>query len=624
MNPILLPLPRKLSWGAASTRIPADLPLVLASFQQELLPTALRFKEFARRSLGVGITLVASLTGTEGDMAIEVVADQSVSHPQGYRLQADGGRIRIAASSAQGAAYGLTTLKQMLAGSGRRLSAVEIEDFPDFERRGVMLDISRGKVPTMESLFALVDQMADLKINEFQLYTEHTFGYRKHREAWQFYSPMTGEEILILDRYCRERFIDLVPNQNSFGHLKEWLIHDRYKHMAEVTDGWTFGGIWREGPFSLTPVEPSVPSFLARLYDELLPHFSSPYFNVGCDETFDLGQGQAREAVETQGEHRVYLGLLLKIYEMVKARGRTMQFWGDIIIKAPEYIPELPKDVVALEWGYEAEHPFDVNCGHFAAASIPFYVCPGTSTWNTIVGRTDNAIGNIRSAAENGKKHGAIGFLNTIWGDRGHQDYQPVSYLGISYGAAVSWAVDANRAVDVRPALDRFFFGDQAGLIGQVLYDLGNVYQAVGVTLRNASVLGAVLHQGFEASRALAGVTPEGLDRAAAAVRAIAVRIDQLHLTCADGPLVLRELANSVRMLLHAAELGKLKLRLAAGEKPSDAEVRTLAEDLDRIMAEHRELWLARNRVGGLEEMSLAPLRRIRAGYDRLRAGEQV
>ena len=28
------------------------------------------------------------------------------------------------------------------------------------------------------------------------------------------------------------------------------------------------------------------------------------------------------------------------------------------------------------------DHPFDANCAKFAASGIPFYVCPGTSTWN--------------------------------------------------------------------------------------------------------------------------------------------------------------------------------------------------------------------------------------------------
>ena len=97
-----------------------------------------------------------------------------------------------------------------------------------------MLDISRDKVPTMETLYALVDLLAGWKINQLQLYTEHTFAYRQHPEVWAEASPLTGQEILGLDAYCRKRFVELVPNQNSFGHMHRWLKHARYAPLAEV------------------------------------------------------------------------------------------------------------------------------------------------------------------------------------------------------------------------------------------------------------------------------------------------------------------------------------------------------------------------------------------------------
>lgn len=617
-RPVLLPVPRQMEWGGDSVRIPAELVVATLSWQQDLLPAVLRFRQAVAAEVGMSVQMAASTVGLEGTLHVRVVADESaVSHPQGYCLSVEPNRILIQARTAQGAAYGLATLKQLLTGSRRSVPTVRIADWPDFRQRGVMLDISRGKVPKMETLYRFVDLMADLKINEFQLYTEHTFAYRNHKEVWQNYSPVTGEEILALDRYCRERFVELVPNQNSFGHLKEWLIHERYHDLAEQTTGWTAWGMQFGGPFSLCPVEPATIPFLAELYDELLPHFSSLNFNVGCDETFDVGQGRSKEAVERLGEHRVYVDQLLRINDLVKARGKTMQFWGDIIIKAPEFITELPKDIVALEWGYEANHPFGEHCAHFANAGIPFYVCPGTSTWNSLVGRTENALANLKSAAVNGRQHGAIGYLNTIWGDRGHQDYQPVSYLPIAYGGAVSWAVEANQDVDVTPYLDQEVFKDRAGKIGRLLYDLGNTYLEQGTTTHNGTTACYLLHFG-PASKRLGEVTAENLDRLAGGIRKAAAGLEEVSLACEDGPLVMAELKNSVRMLLHACALGKLGLKQREGVEPARTEVLALAKDLDEIMADHRNLWLARNRIGGLEEMSQAPLRRIREGYSKL------
>ena len=100
-----------------------------------------------------------------------------------------------------------------------------------------MLDISRNRVPTMQTLLELVDLLASWKINQLQLYTEHTFAYRNHPIVWADASPMTGEEILALDAYCRERFIELVPNQNSYGHMTPWLIHDQIPAAGRCA-GW--------------------------------------------------------------------------------------------------------------------------------------------------------------------------------------------------------------------------------------------------------------------------------------------------------------------------------------------------------------------------------------------------
>src|SRR5206468_1693690 len=128
------------------------------------------------------------------------------------------------------------TLAQLLREYGRRLPRLVIRDFPDFEKRGVMLDISRGRVPSLQTLLDLAEHLAEFKLNEFQLYTEHTFAYRNYEPVWRKWGALTGEEILRLDARCRQLGIDLVPNQNSFGHLRSWLEHPPLKKLAEVNE----------------------------------------------------------------------------------------------------------------------------------------------------------------------------------------------------------------------------------------------------------------------------------------------------------------------------------------------------------------------------------------------------
>jgi hypothetical protein len=594
-----------------------------------LLFSAGRLQAALAERAGVRWEIVASNTAPHdhahrADATLSMVAG-GTRHPQGYELTITPAGIHAVASTPAGIFYAVCTLIQLLeSGAGGQesgvkgqLPALRISDWPDFPNRGVMLDVSRNRVPTMQTLRELVDLLASWKINQVQLYTEHTYAYRNHPEVWADASPMTGEEILALDAYCCERFIELVPNQNSFGHMTRWLTHDRYRPLAEAPDGCDTRWGHYDYPISLCPIDPGSIELLRDIFDELLPHFSSRQFNVGCDETVDLGQVRSKEAVEKLGAGRVYLDFLLKIYREVKAHGRTMQFWGDIIMEHPELVPEVPRDTIALEWGYQPDHPFDAHGAIFAASGVPFYVCPGTGTWNTIAGRTASSLGNLRNAAENGLKHGAVGYLNTDWGDAGHWQPLPVSYLGFAYGAAVSWACAANVESDIAGAVSRFAFGDPTGALGRIAYDLGNAYLKTGVDIHNSTIMARMLQitfAQFVANRQrYPNLTAAGLTAAIAEIDAVMARWPTGASPRPDADLIRREYAWAADMLRHGARRGIWMLGKADGHEAAALRV-ALATDVGRLMAEYGELWHARSRPGGFAE-SVGRMEKMRGDY---------
>ncbi len=597
----LLPCPQHLELTGGTVSLPETGHIALrVPRDADLEPTVRRIHAALERHAGLRWP-----REDRGPAALTITWDERIPSDQGYRLAVTDEGIEIAAGGAPGAFYAAATLAQLLQTHGRTLPALVIDDWPDFPVRGVMLDISRDKVPTMDTLFALVDKLAGWKINQFQLYTEHTFAYRDHREVWEHASPMTAEQIRALDAYCRERFVELVPNQNSFGHMHRWFEHERYRFMAE-TDG-PFPAPWGEmlPPFSLSPAVPESLTFLAGLYAELLPNFTSKLFNVGCDETFDLGLGRSRALVEARGKGRVYLDFLLSIYRLVQEHGRTMQFWGDIINQYPDLVPEVPKDAIALEWGYEADHDFEGKTRLFAESGVPFYVCPGTSSWSSLSGRTDNCIANIRSAAAHGLDNGARGLLNTDWGDHGHWQPLPVSYLGYAFGAAVSWAYATNTDLDLPLALDTFAFEDEARIMGRLAYDLGNIYQ---YPARPGNLLFNIYRVPLKPElRADEGLRAR-LHEALAAIDAIVAPLDRARMAVPDADLIRREYAHIARMLRHGAKRALLQMgdgRLSRQD---------MAAELDAIMQEHRAVWLARNRPGGLDD-STARMERARQLY---------
>lgn len=603
---ILWPAPQRLHPRTGKFKLKPSQLVVLPTRQTALMSMVRRFMQQWQHLYSLNWSLTAYQQEGDPVGVILAINPSQVAHPEGYRLVIEPKRVVLISHDAAGLFYGLQTLTQLFRQSTKgMLPCLAIEDWPDFTARGLMLDISRDKVPTLDTLFELVDLAASLKLNQLQLYTEHTFAYRRHPKVWANASPVTGEDILLLDHYCRERFIELVPNQNSFGHLAPWLQWPAYQHLAEAPRGWRhpLRHSWQKGPFSLYPSPESL-AFLSGLYDELLPHFSSSQLNVGCDETFDLGQGRSKAACAERGKGKVYLEFLQGIHQEVSRRGKTMQFWGDIILHYPDLLAELPDGITALTWGYEANHPFASECEQLAAADVPFYVCPGTSSWNSIAGRTDNALANLQLAATEGYKHGALGYLITDWGDNGHWQPWPVTFPPLAWGAAMAWHSQGVQSVDLAAALDWHVFHDSQHQMGQALLDLGNSYLQTGVDIPNNSALGTLLlfpDDPFYAPR-LAELTAEKLNHTSDWIQDCLERLKKSQLQRFDHRWIPAELNWVGQILQHACHLG-----LALTKHPDHwisalppRARQKLAKELQTLIPSYQTLWLNRNRPGGL------------------------
>lgn len=599
-NLLLVPEPKEVHLLGGFFSIPENGFIILRGDNpHELVHAAQRLRQRA----GSDLQITASSAGDPAQNAAVMICDPALEMPdQDYVLEVTESGISIRAASPAGVFYGVCTVCQLIEQYAKNIPCVSIKDWPDFPVRGVMLDISRDKVPTLQTLMDLVDLLASWKINHVQLYTEHTFAYRAHETVWKNASPMTGEDIMTLDDFCAQRFVELAPNQNSFGHMERWLKHDEYRHLAEAPDGFNlpWGGRL-DFPFSLCPTDPDSIELISSLYDELLPHFRSRLFNVGLDETFDLGQGRSKQECEEKGVGRVYLDFLLKVHKEVKRRGRTMLFWGDIMLHHPELIDELPKDAIALEWGYEAKHPFKEDGEKFKAGCIPFWVCPGTSSWNSTGGRTSNAMDNLTNAAVNGLAGGAVGYLITDWGDGGHWQYLPISYLGFLYGAGVSWNAKPIDSDKLKNALSLYAFSDPTGETGATVYDLGNIYKLIKKESFNCTWLWQQLAHPLSDLSMVDGVSAEEFKKAAKRADDLRGKIRDLRMNRPDARLVQRELINMTRMTRAGAMLGLVRLAEKEGREAPRLKARA-ARLLERMIAEHEKLWLARNRPGGLED----------------------
>ncbi len=538
---------------------------------------------------------------------LKVAPFKAGMEPQAYRLLITPKGAEIEGGGEPGVFYAFQTLHQILMQCGD-LPCMEIEDAPDIPERGFMLDISRNKVPSLESLFDLADLLAFFKINQLQLYTEHTFAFAGHELVWGDASPMTGEEIRLLDAYCKARCIELVPNLNSFGHVERWLRYPEYFHLAECPYGWNAGEyMMRQTGSVLRPSKESL-EFLDSLYADMLPCFSSKKFNVGCDETWELGLGWSRFQAEKEGKTKVYLKFLQKIQKLARKHGKEMQFWADIVLKEPSSVASLSKDVTPIIWGYSADHPYAEQCPVVKDAGLEFYVAPGTSACGAFTGNLDNAMKNLVNASGNGHRHGARGLLITNWGDSGHHQVLPLSYPGLLYGAAVAWGLDNNENLDPVPALSRLVFQDPTERLAGALADMGRLNSLSPKPQNYASELFRIFFSSaMNMTWSIRGHDRQTLRKLLEYLDAAEEKFSGAKPLCADASYLLDEMKLAADMARWAARRGLAWFDLM---EKGEHKMRPLRCELKRLTGEFEKIWLRRNRPGGLHESS-AKMREI-------------
>ena len=455
---------------------------------------------------------------------------------------------------------------------------------------------------------------------------------------------MTGEEILLLDRYCRERFIELVPYQNCFGHMETWFQHEEYQHLAEIPfDVDVPASELEHSPTlskhcrsTMSPVDPRTFEFVDELFGELLPHFTSRQVFAPMDEPQDLGKGRSKQLCDEKGFDRVYFEYVRDVARIAERHGRVLQFWGYPVRKHPEWGPEMPAGSIAQTFPHTVDR--------LAEARMPFYVGAFATGVLSIAGTTDHSTQTVSSGVENGLKYGADGIWTAEFGDDGHWHTPPVTIVGYAHGAAVSWAFEANRDEPLPAALSAHAFRDEGSIMGKLACDLGNVYRHPGLTTSRVPYeqaadvpAGTTSDPLWPILEGAVGITdPEtrwtetwetlfrgdrpltigGLDEAIAHIDELMAPLSGARMARPDADLVADEFRLGAAMQKHACRLGQALVSTgdkSVGAVSGDTRKR-LAEELGPIIQEYRLLWLRRSRPGGLAQ-SAGRLERLLASY---------
>jgi hypothetical protein len=545
------------------------------------------------------VTFQEGFFQTGGTFKPKTYRDKTIKNGEGYKIRITPRGIEVFAATDTGTYYAIQTLKDLAKIYGNRLPACVIEDEPDFKRRGVYLDCSRGKVPKLNTLKDLVIRLAHWKINELQLYIENVFTFKKHPQIGKGYSPFTPDEILELQAFCKLHYVRLVGSLASFGHFEKILALPKYRHLGEMPG---FRGF--PGGTTLCPADAGSIKLVSELYSEFIPLFEAKDFNVCCDETWELGKGRSKKLADHLGTGRVYLEFLLKIYRLCQKYGKRMNVWADIVLKYPELMSKLPKDIALLNWEYEQNGKNIYKTKDIAKTKIPFMVCPGTSGWLTHGSRLPNSIANVTNFAAQGRKFGAEGLLNTDWGDNGHRNFLGASLHSFAHGAAHSWN---GKAVDNTKFTNNFcshFFGEHTGRLANAIRLLGSTYITCGTNVPNKSWLYFALVEPIKDppgsvidlmnSKGLQKIIEQFLDES------IWPKLPK----SAENfeKIVFEELKLAARMDCLSARRSLAIKALQTGKKVNKKELQFINKQMKNIAKDFKKWWLIRNKVSRLQD----------------------
>ena len=378
---------------------------------------------------------------------------------EGYNLLITSDRIIIAGKASKGLFYGIQTLKQIVRSSKKGyLEGVKIIDWPDYKYRAVSDDISRGPIPTLDFMKYQIRRFAEMKINSVVPYIEHVVKTKSHPEFAPDDGSLTIEEWKEISDYARKYNITVIGGFQSFGHFTKILESPEYAHLGE----------------SGTLISPTLDEsykFLEEIYSEMIPAFDSPFFNINCDETFDLGKEQSKELVDSIGYDGVYYQHIMKLYNIVKKFNKRVIMWGDILLEYPALLKKHPKDILIGTWNYDDKDDFSDLILPIKNAGFEFWVVPGVLNSYRLFPNYQTALTNISNFSADGFKYGASGILNCVWDDGGSTLFTN-SWYGVSYGADQSWNTKSSNAEKYDFRFNSGLYGSETNFLTETIHKL--------------------------------------------------------------------------------------------------------------------------------------------------------
>src|SRR5207244_5262430 len=204
----------------------------------------------------------------------------------------------------------------------------------------------------------------------FSPYFEHTLAYNSKPLIAPPGGALSHADVKELVAYAANYHVDIIPEQEAFGHLHHVLKYEIYSPLGETPHGHV-----------LAPGQPGSLPLIRQMFSEINVLFPSRFVHLGADETFELGRGQTADRVKAVGIGVVYLDFLKQIADALRPSGKKFLFWGDVALSSPELVNTIPKDLIAVPWAYGADTSYLGLLAAFLNLGLVIWVDLGLSRW---------------------------------------------------------------------------------------------------------------------------------------------------------------------------------------------------------------------------------------------------
>ena len=300
-----------------------------------------------RASTGYPLEVVKD-SDTINNSIVLMTVDNEDQGEEGYTINATESGVKIVANHTAGVFRAVQTLRQMLPADIEKAEVVNdvqwnipcshVEDKPEYEYRGTMLDVSRHFF-TVEDVKRHIDNISQYKINKLHLHLSDDQGWRleikgdeyanltelgastsctHNGERPGFYTQEDFKEII---RYAQERYVEIIPEFDMPGHAWAALVslpmlnstEDGKPHAGNYDNSKPYQG-WDVGWASLECHNENTYKFIDEVIKQVSAISPSKYMHIGGDEAHSTSNDD-------------YKYFMNRVVDIAKKYGKTPIGW---------------------------------------------------------------------------------------------------------------------------------------------------------------------------------------------------------------------------------------------------------------------------------------------------------